>query len=346
MTDWHVPRDLSELFPVFERLETGVNVALTPAGSPLGTGGEPPDSEGSWLGVTSSGSTGVPKLIWRRWWELRASAAKGLQCRDWLWASPYAPWTFAGVQVALQAWLTSRRLVTLGGHWDRVWSALLAQPVQALSATPTFVDLLLQNEPAAAATWQPIQVTLGGEPLRPVLGARLIRRFPSAHFTVIYAAAEFGVLARTRRVDGWYERASLDRHCDSWRASAGVLEVRRDGQWRSTGDRVEVEGPFVKIVGRADSVANVAGTKVFLPTIAELAEQVDGIRRAVAVAEPNAVTGQVVCLRFAVEPGRDPEAIEAALQADLRERLPKESWPRRWIRDEVAPAQNAKRVVR
>jgi len=250
------------------------------------------------------------------------------------------------VQVGLQAWLTSQRAITLTGDWDQIWHDLLAQPVHALSATPTFVDLLLQSEPAEAGQWGPIQITLGGEPLRSALGARLRHRFPSAHFTVIYAAAEFGVLARTHRLDGWYESGSLDRHCGVWRVNGGVLEVQRGAQWRSTGDRVEVDGSLVKVVGRADSVANVAGTKVCLPAIAELAEQVDGVRRATAVAEPSPITGQVVCLRFAVEPGQDAEAIEVALQTSLRQKLPKECWPRRWVRDQVAPVQNAKRAVR
>lgn len=389
MIVWHSPRELSDLFSAFEQVEAGQCVALSPADSTPRTSVEPPQGPGPWLGVTSSGSTGQPKLVWRRWSELKATVTFRPEHRDWLWASPYAPWTFAGVQVGLLVWLTSRRAITLTGGWDQVWESLNVQRPDALSATPTFIDLLIQNEPEPTGVplrcdtgtdrcvgarglqgenavvvgpvpspggtvtddlqkhpWSPIQITLGGEPLRPALGDRLRRRFPSTHFTVVYAAAEFGVLARTQRLDGHYESDSLDRHCGTWRVNDGVLEVQRVGEWRSTGDRAEVKDSLIRITGRADSVANVGGTKVNLPEIAELAEQVAGVRRAVAVAEPNAVTGQVVCLRYAVDTGCDPVCVEADLQARLREKLQKESWPRRWVRDDVAPAQNAKRAVR
>lgn len=344
-TTCHSPGELAGLFPTFQQLEAGHSVALTPARSPSMAIAEPPSSSEPWLGVTSSGSTGLPKLVWRRWSEIKTSLTCRPEHLDWLWASPYAPSTFAGVQVGLQAWLTSKRVLSLAGDWDQVWRSLLGERVVALSATPTFVDLLLQCEPREAQAWCPIQITLGGEPLRPALGTRLRQRFPAAHFTVIYAAAEFGVLARTHRLDGWYERDSLDRHC-LWRLKEGVLEVQRAEEWRSTGDRVEIGGELVKIIGRADSVANVAGTKVSLPEISELAEQVPGVRRAVAVAEPSAITGQVVALRFAVDPGCDAGAVAEALQGTLRQRLRKESWPRHWVVDEVAPGQNAKRAVR
>lgn len=322
-------------------------MALAPPDSALSSpeAGPPPPDDGVWLGVTSSGSTGLPKRQWRRWSELRMGTAVRPETAGWTWASPYEPWTFAGVQVAVQAWAGGGRVVTLDTDWDRAWATLRAEQPEAVSATPTYFDLLIQNETPGAVPWTPRQVTLGGEPLRPAIGTRIHARFPAARFTVIYAMAELGVLLKTGRVDGWYEHAYLDRHGRTWRVTDGVLEIRRGEQWWSTGDRVEVNGDLIRVVGRADQVANVGGTKVSLVEVAEAAEQVPGVWRAAAVAEPNPVTGQIVCLHYAVSPDADPAEVTAALQNALRRRLRKEAWPRRWVLDAVGPGRNAKRRV-
>jgi acyl-coenzyme A synthetase/AMP-(fatty) acid ligase len=340
------PVELAALPAAFAELEAGRSVALLPPQAELVSWSEPPEAPAVWMGVTSSGSTGRPKLIWRRWEELRGAARRSQAVRGWVWASPFEPASFAGVQAAVQAWANGGRALSLRGSWPAQWQTLAAARVDAVSATPTFMDLLVQNEPAAGGGWAPRQITLGGEPLRPGVGRRLAARFPETRFTVIYAAAEFGVLLKTHRLDGWYELDFLKTSWPEWRVCAGALELCQAGVWRSTGDQVEVRAEAIRVIGRIDSVANVAGTKVNLAEVAEFAEQVPGVLRAVAMAESNAVTGQVVCLRFAVASPEDAAAITARLQEHLRQCLRKEAWPRRWTVDEVAPAGNAKRVVR
>lgn len=339
------PALLSDLYSAFNRLEKGDRVALLPpSDEPQLT--DLPECAGSWLGVTSSGSTGRPKLQWRRWAEIKGNTVRKPNVMGWTWASPYKPWTFAGVQVAAQAWASEGEILSLGGDWSETWATLQSRGVVAISATPTYMDLLLQEEPEGGVEWEPKQITLGGEPLRAPTGERLRRRFPNSNFTVIYAMAELGVLLKTHRVDGWYEIDSIRHAADDWRIVDGGLEIMRDGRWYHTGDRVEVNGQLMRVVGRLDQVANVAGTKVSLLEVTELAEQVAGVRRAMAVAEPNPVTGEIVCLKYAVEPGWDSAAVLEELQRVLRERLRKEAWPRKWVEEIVGPAQNAKRALK
>jgi acyl-coenzyme A synthetase/AMP-(fatty) acid ligase len=367
--EWFQPEILSDLFGVFGLLEKGASVGLASANAKSGTtqpslspGVHPPSpltestaeeapppsalrlpASGAWLGVNSSGSTGVPKLVWRAWSDLRHEARDTDLVRGWTWASPFLPHTFAGVQVALQAWASHGQVLFVDAAWDQTWARLKAAHVDALSCTPTFLDLLLQNEPSDRPGWHPRQITLGGEVLRPAVGQRVARRFPATRVTVIYAAAEHGVLLKTHRLDGWYETDGFRRRGLEWRVQDGRLELKRGDNWLTTGDQVEVKGDLMRVVGRADAVANVAGTKVSLAEVAELAEQVPGVRRALAVAEPSPVTGQIVCLKYAVEPGAAPAAVLEALQAHLRQHLRKEAWPRRWELDEVGIGHNAKR---
>ena len=251
--------------------------------------------------------------------------------------------------MAIQAWRNGGPVWSVRGDWAAVWALLAREGVDALSCTPTFADLLLQNEPPGGVSWAPRQITLGGEPLRPRTGERLRRRWPEARMLAVYASAEFGVLLQSERLDGWYEVAALNRRWPHWRIRDGVLELgqaKAGGEviWRSTGDRVEQAGDLLRIAGRADQVANVGGYKVLLADVAAAAEEAPGVRRAVAVARPNPVTGEVVGLRFTVEPGEDRERVRAAVEAHLRRRLPKPAWPRDWQEEDIGLGPNAKRA--
>jgi acyl-CoA synthetase (AMP-forming)/AMP-acid ligase II len=369
------PGKLADLFGVFIELERGFSVSLATKGTPAYPADPAPREKGPWLGVCSSGSTGSPKLVWREWPKMLAEASREPRVRGWTWASPFRPDSFAGVQVALQAWAGRGRIISLDVQWPECWDRLATEQVDALSCTPTYLDLLLQNEPAAVEgpgeqrsrtlragrcelptlasevesltnSWQPKQVTLGGEPFRPALGRRLRSRFANAHVTVVYASAEYGVLLKTHRVDGWYEADHLTKKHPNWRVSNGQLELNLDGSWRGTGDQVEIQNELIRVIGRADAVANIAGSKVNLAEVGRLAEEVPGIRRARAVAQANPVTGQIVCLKYSLETPADEQVVTQALEAHLRKHLRKEAWPRLWELEEVQLGPNAKSQAR
>lgn len=341
------PEDLCGLTGVFDTLAGGRSVVLGIAGS-ISEELRPPEGEGPFLGIFSSGSTGHPKLIWRRWADLLAEARAVDRVRGWRWASPYTARTFAGVQLALQAWSSGGGVTSLAGRtWEDAWRLAIEEGWDAVSATPTYLDIWIQHEPAGMRRVQLRQVTIGGEVLRPGCGARLLERFPGARFTTIYASAEWGVLLKTHRLDGWYEKEGLDRRRPGWRVEGGMLMLPMEGgAWGRTGDLVECEGELIRVVGRADRVANVAGTKVNLDEVSRLAELVPGVLRASAMAESNSVTGEVVSLHYAVREGEELAATEARLAEALRRQLPKAAWPRRWVCGDVGPSLNGKRRVR
>ena len=332
-----VPKELSELFNVFARLEKGESVAL---GFTNGVSIQP--AKGAFLGVLSSGSTGRAKLVWRSWEELLRGVCLHRSLWGWTWASSFSPESFAGVQVALQAWRTAGSIISLGTDWaDNHRMIGIADP-RALSSTPTFLDLLLQFE--TERSWKPTQITLGGEILQPLAGARFRTRFPNTRFSVVYAAAEHGILLKTQRLDGWYESAALGERGKDWRVEDEVLELYRGNEWVATKDRIEVAGALVRITGRADGIVNIAGVKVSLEDVALLAEEVPGVRRAVAYPIPSRLVGQVVALRFEPESNHDCEAVKRCVEMHLRTHLRKEAWPRHWEIGLVGVGRNSKRV--
>jgi len=339
------------VFECFERLERGESVGL---GDQFDGEAAPPPG-GPRLGVLSSGSTGKVRRVWKSWEGLKAQARVSPRRNGWHWATPFRADSFAGIQVAIQAWRDGGTCTFWNGDRDSLFKTLAERPVHGLSTTPTFIDLLLQQETSPMGVLQPQQITVGGEVLRPACAERIRSAFPRARFSVIYGSAEHGVVLKTHRMDGWYEVASMERRFSEWRVcrdgdprgeakDKGVLELRlHSGEWVTTGDRVEHRGDLIRIIGRADRVANVGGIKVGLDEVTTLAEQVPGVRRAWAEAEPNGVTGEVVRLRYCLEEGLDGVALERGLQGFLRENLPKAAWPRRWVLDPVLPVNNGKR---
>lgn len=337
------PSDLGSLFSVFPLLEQGTSVRLCPANGSQ-AGGEVPPSETA-LGLYSSATTGKPKLAWVDWRQFASDLRIGPELSRWVWASPFSPLTFAGVHVAAQAWRNHGAVLSLGVNWAENWEKLQRTKADALSCTPTFLDLMLQHLKSGSSVHLS-QISLGGELLRPQAGERFRREFPQSRFSVIYASAERGVLLKTNRLDGWYEIASLEKRYPRWRIENGELQIWKQGQWRGTGDLVELKDGLMRVIGRADRIANIAGSKVSLDEVTLCAEQVQGVRRAIAFAEPNSVSGQIVCLRFTPEEGVSGEELRRRLQDHLRGAMPKEAWPRRW---EIAPVElgaNSKRVLK
>ncbi len=333
---------LMDLFSAFDELERGGSVVLGD-GNP-----DPPDGAEPWLGLFTSGTTREPRLQWHRWGDLRNAAIAAFRLQGWSWASPFRMDSFAGVQVALHAWLAKGRCLALRGPWLEQWALLDREQPEVLSATPTFADLLVVSEPVRPHgfnRWSPRQLTLGGEPLREPVARRLRARFPESRWTVIYATAEAGVIARTHREDGWFAVSDLVPTWESWRVVEGCLQLKRGCAWIETGDRVEVVGDVFRVLGRTGRIANVGGTKVGLSEVEALAETVPGVQQAIAAAVTNAVSGQVVKLHYALLPGAESSVVRDLLQGALRSGLRKEAWPRVWEEVPAGLGPNAKKAL-
>ena len=303
----------------------------------------PPPFPGS-IGVYSSGSTGRPKLVWKDVDRLRKDCSRHSNHESCTWATCFVPSSFAGVQVAVQAVISGGTVVHLGTDWTDNLRLLHQTKPEIMTATPTFLDLLHQTlKHYPAATWQPRQITLGGEPIRPTTTCILDNHFPTTRVTLIYAAAETGMIAKSHRKDGWYPFSSLRQRFDGWRRVNGELQLLRNNEWIKTGDHCEIQQDHFRIVGRMDRVIHVGGVKVCLDDIETMAENFPEVSRALAFAKENPVTGHVVAL--ILEPStvlRDQSMLDNIAEK-MRSQLPKPAWPR-WIAwGKVREMKNGKR---
>ena len=68
--------------------------------------------------------------------------------------------------------------------------------------------------------------------------------------------------------------------------------------WFDTGDNVEVDGEFLRILGRKSEVINVGGEKVFPVEVENVLLDMPNVKDVTVSAMPNPITGQVVTARF------------------------------------------------
>jgi acyl-CoA synthetase (AMP-forming)/AMP-acid ligase II len=91
--------------------------------------------------------------------------------------------------------------------------------------------------------------------------------------------------------------------------------------WFRTGDAVEVDGEYFRILGRRSEIINVGGEKVFPAEVETLLETMPGVEEAVVAAQPSAITGQVVVARVKLSAEESLSAFRTRMRQYCRDRL-------------------------
>jgi acyl-CoA synthetase (AMP-forming)/AMP-acid ligase II len=308
------------------------------------------------LMIRTTGTTGLPKAA-RHDWRILGKTVESVRPRpEQRWLLAYGPQQFAGIQVLLHVAASQATLVAPFPRQPKDGlDALLTQNVTCVSATPTFWRFLLAEARSRKATLPPLeQITLGGEASPGDLLEELRATFPDAKVSQVYASTEFGSVTSVR--DGkpgiavaslWSESnpESNVRVTDGelWvRAGAGMLgyagessaattgDDAADGEWRRTGDLVEIVDDRVMFRGRKSEVINVGGVKVHPLPVEERISGLDAVALARVFGRPNKLTGAIVAAEIVpvggVE-GADVEAIRTAIKEAVAD-LPRAWQPR------------------
>jgi len=219
---------------------------------------------------------------------------------------------------------------------DAVCAAIAANRIQLLPTTPTFIRMLLISDALKRHDVSSLEiVTYGTEPMPENTLAHARAALPRVRFKQTYGLSELGIMAtQSRDADSvWlklggpgFEHKIVDGVLWIRSASAmlGYLNAPSpfdDDGWFNTQDVVEIDGEYLRILGRRSELINVGGEKVHPSEIENVLLAFDNICDVTISGRPNPITGQVVVATVTPNTPEDPDRLRERLREFCRGRL-------------------------
>ena len=184
--------------------------------------------------------------------------------------------------------------------------------IMVLPSSPTFLNLILISEEYKNYDLSSLRmITYGTETMPQSLLLKLKEVFPKVKFLQTFGTSETGISTTSSKssnslfmkledINGEYKIVENELWLRSKTQVLGYLNASMDSftsdGWFKTGDLVEVDGEYIKIIGRAKEIINVGGQKVLPSEIESIILEMEEISDCMVYAEQNAITGQtVVC---------------------------------------------------
>jgi len=200
-----------------------------------------------------------------------------------------------------------------------ICAAIERHRVELLPTTPSFLNILVHSDVLSHYDLSSLKVISYGTEVmpQPTLD-RLATLFPGVKLQQTYGLSEVGVLRSQSRPDGtlWLKVGG-----EGFRTKVvdGVLWIKSDyamvgylnapspfdaSGWFNTQDRVEVDGEYLKILGRTTDLINVGGQKVYPSEVEDVIISLDNIEDVLVYGEPHSLLGSIVVAQVVL---REPE---------------------------------------
>ncbi len=99
--------------------------------------------------------------------------------------------------------------------------------------------------------------------------------------------------------------------------------------WFKTGDAVEVDGEYIKILGRKSELINVGGEKVYPAEVECVLQQMEGVVDVAVHGERHPMTGQIVVARVQLERDEELGEFRRRMRAHCQSRLARFAVPQK-----------------
>lgn len=215
--------------------------------------------------------------------------------------------------------------------------AIQAHRVELLPTSPTFLNLLLLSEEHRRYDLSSLQlITYGTEPMPAGTLGRVRAEFPAVRLLQTYGRSEIGILRSQSRAAGspWFRIGGdgfdikiVDRRLfvKSQAAMLGYLNAPSpfdaDGFF-DTGDLVDQDGDWLRLVGGATEVINVGGSKVLPSEVENLLLAMENVADVKVHGEPSPIIGQIVVATVRPAHPEDPAAFKRRMKIFCQGRLP------------------------
>ncbi len=290
--------------------------------------------------LSTSGTSGVPKLVLHTFAGLTAAIAPVDPARPLVWGTFYDIRRYGGMQIFLRAMLAGCTLVlsaaeeVLGDHLRRLDEA----GVTHLSGTPSHWRRVLMSSSAHAIA--PVTVRLSGEIADQAILDGLAEVYPAAAIGHAYASTEAGVGFEVKDGREGFPAAYLDADGPAaMRIEDGSLRIRSPrmarcylgsaapaltdaGGYVDTGDMVEQRGDRLFFVGRRGGIINVGGLKVHPEEVEAVINRHEAVRMSLVKSRRSPITGAVVVAEVVLRGATAPERVRDEIMAACRDALP------------------------
>ncbi len=208
--------------------------------------------------------------------------------------------------------------------------------MQLLPVTPTFLNLILISEAYQRYDLSSLEViSYGTEPMPESTLRRIHELLPAVKIQQTYGLSEVGILrSKSRSSDSLWVKIGGEGF--NTRVVDGILHIKarsamlgylnapspftEDG-WLNTGDRVEVDGEYIRFLGREAEVINVGGQKVFPAEVESTILEMPGVADVTVFGQKHPLTGQIVAARVTLKPEATAEGFPVRLKQFCSGRL-------------------------
>jgi len=268
--------------------------------------------------LTTSGTTGVPKLVKHTLKSLTRTVKASNKEHHFVWGCLYHLHRFAGIQVLLQSLVANNQMVIIesADHLSSMLNLFIRHHVNCLSATPTLWRNILM---LPKSKYLPLsQLTLGGEIADDNILSALTVAYPNTKIRHIYASTEAGVGFSV--VDGLagfpitYLNDGLDKVklkvsdkntllIKSTANASGYIggeKIANQFDYIDTGDVLNIEGERCYFMGRENGTINIGGNKVNPEYVEQVLMTFPGVSLAYVSAKKSSVMGSLVQCQLVV----------------------------------------------
>jgi acyl-coenzyme A synthetase/AMP-(fatty) acid ligase len=227
-------------------------------------------------------------------------------------------------------------VVPAGRSPQQVCTLIAAHRIELLPATPSFLNLLLISKAYLGHDLSSLKlITYGAEPMPETTLKSLRKVFPGIELRQTYGMIELGVLrAKSRSADSLWVKLGGEGY--NVRVVDGMLQIRADAAmlgyinapspftedgFLMTGDLVETDGEWIRVLGRQSDIINVGGQKVYPAEVEAVLLDCAEVADAVVYGEPNPLLGKIVCAQVILREGFDEAVARSAIRTAGKERL-------------------------
>jgi long-chain acyl-CoA synthetase len=219
---------------------------------------------------------------------------------------------------------------------DHICELIEKHQVELLPASPTFLNMLLLSRAYEGRDISTLRlITYGSEPMPETTLAGMRNAFPNVELRQTYGLIELGVLrAKSLSSDSLWVKVGGDGY--GLRIIDGILQIKADAAMLGylnapspftedgyfiTGDRVEVNGEYMRFLGRDSELINVGGQKVFPAEVEAVLLACDLVEEAVVFGQKHPLMGKIVCADVKLRAAGDDAEARRVIKQFCAERL-------------------------